>query len=61
MSGPAGRGCPVAAGLFEFDDVDGPVSDCILTMKREWRGLLTRLVHEAVARGHPPTLRYIGI
>jgi AcrR family transcriptional regulator len=45
-------GCPVAAGLFEFDDVEGPVRDCILRMEREWRGLLTRLVHEAVGRGH---------
>src|ERR1700675_176365 len=39
-------GCPVAAGLFEFDDIEGPVRDCILRMEREWRGLLTRLVHE---------------
>jgi AcrR family transcriptional regulator len=45
-------GCPVAAGLFEFDDVEGPVRDCILEKEREWRGLLTRLVHEAIARGH---------
>jgi len=45
-------GCPVAAGLFEFDDVEGPVRDCILEMEREWRGLLTRLVHDAVGRGH---------
>jgi AcrR family transcriptional regulator len=45
-------GCPVAAGLFEFDDVEGSVRDCILEMEREWRGLLTRLVHEAIGRGH---------
>jgi AcrR family transcriptional regulator len=45
-------GCPVAAGLFEFDDIEGPVRDCILRMEREWRGLLTRLVHEAIRRGH---------
>jgi hypothetical protein len=45
-------GCPVAAGLFEFDDIEGPVRDCILRMEREWRGLLTRLVHEAIGRGH---------
>lgn len=45
-------GCPVAAGLFEFDDIEGPVRDCILALEREWRGLLTRLVHEAIARGH---------
>src|SRR6202521_4917132 len=37
-------GCPVAAGLFEFDDIEGPVRDCLLRMEREWRVLLTRLV-----------------
>jgi hypothetical protein len=45
-------GCPVAAGLFEFDDIEGPVRDCLLRMEREWRVLLTRLVHEAIGRGH---------
>src|ERR1700726_5336529 len=34
-------GCPVAAGLFEFDDVDGAVRREILAMEKEWRGLLT--------------------
>jgi AcrR family transcriptional regulator len=45
-------GCPVAAGLFEFDDVDGAVRREILAMEKEWRGLLTRLAGEAVGRGH---------
>jgi AcrR family transcriptional regulator len=45
-------GCPVAAGLFEFDDVDGAVRDQILAMEREWRDLLKGLVQEAVSRGH---------
>jgi AcrR family transcriptional regulator len=45
-------GCPVAAGLFEFDDVDGAVRDQILAMESEWRVLLKRLVQEAVGRGH---------
>jgi hypothetical protein len=45
-------GCPVAAGLFEFDDVDGPVRDKILEMEAEWRGLLTNTVKEASALGH---------
>jgi AcrR family transcriptional regulator len=45
-------GCPVAAGFFEFDDIEGPVRDKILEMEAEWRGLLTGLVREAVARGH---------
>jgi AcrR family transcriptional regulator len=45
-------GCPVASGLFELDDVEGPVRDMILNMEQEWRGLLTRLVEQAVSRGH---------
>lgn len=45
-------GCPVAAGLFEFDDIQGPVRNKILEMESEWRGLLTGLVRQAVDRGH---------
>jgi AcrR family transcriptional regulator len=45
-------GCPVAAGLFEFDDIPGPVRNKILAMEREWRGLLTGLVRRAVDHGH---------
>jgi len=45
-------GCPVAAGLFEFDDVEGAVRNQNLAMEGEWRTLLKRLVQEAVDRGH---------
>jgi AcrR family transcriptional regulator len=45
-------GCPVAGGLFEFDDVEGPVKDKLLEMEAEWRGLLTKLVREAISLGH---------
>jgi len=45
-------GCPVAAGLFEFDDVEGPVRNKILEMEAEWRGLLTKTVSGATALGH---------
>lgn len=45
-------GCPVAAGLFEFDDVQSPVRDKILQMEAEWRGLLTKTVAEARTLGH---------
>lgn len=45
-------GCPVAAGLFEFDDMNGPVRDQILAMESEWRGLLKKLVQAAVSLGH---------
>jgi AcrR family transcriptional regulator len=45
-------GCPVAAGLFEFDDVESPVRDKILELESHWRGLLTGLVARAVSLGH---------
>jgi len=45
-------GCPVAAGLFEFDDVEGRVRNKILEMEAGWRGLLTELVRRAVELGH---------
>ena len=45
-------GCPVAAGLFEFDDVEGEVRNKILEMEGEWRRLLIELVSRAVALGH---------
>ncbi len=45
-------GCPVAAGLFEFDDVEGLVRNKILEMEGQWRRLLTELVQQAVDLGH---------
>ena len=45
-------GCPVAAGMFEFDDVEGPVRDKIVEMEAEWRGLLTKTVADASSLGH---------
>ena len=45
-------GCPVAAGLFEFDDMEGPVRNKIQEMESEWRDLLTKLVKQAVSLGH---------
>jgi AcrR family transcriptional regulator len=45
-------GCPVAAGLFEYDDIEGPVRDKLLKMEAEWRGLLTKLVADAISLGH---------
>ncbi len=45
-------GCPVTAGLFEFDDAEGAVRDKLLQMESEWRSLLLHLVQEAVAYGH---------
>jgi hypothetical protein len=45
-------GCPVAAGLFEFDDIEGAVRNKILEMERNWRDLLTQLVRGAIDCGH---------
>lgn len=45
-------GCPVAAGLFEFDDVESPVRDKILELETHWRDLLMGLVARAVSLGH---------
>jgi AcrR family transcriptional regulator len=45
-------GCPVAAGLFEFDDVEGRVRNKILEMEGAFRGILIELVARAVALGH---------
>ncbi|HUA35250.1 MAG TPA: TetR/AcrR family transcriptional regulator [Candidatus Binataceae bacterium] len=45
-------GCPVAAGLFEFDDVEGAVRDKILEMENQWRAMLTALVRRAVQLSH---------
>jgi AcrR family transcriptional regulator len=45
-------GCPVAAGLFEFDDIEGVVRNKILEMEGQWRRLLIGLVQRAVDLGH---------
>lgn len=44
-------GCPVAAGLFELDDSEGPVRDHLLEMERTWRNLLSDHVRRAVELG----------
>ncbi len=45
-------GCPVAAGMFELDDVPGPVRDKVAAMEAYWRGLLGQLVRQSVELGH---------
>ncbi|HZZ67977.1 MAG TPA: TetR/AcrR family transcriptional regulator [Phenylobacterium sp.] len=44
-------GCPVAAALFELDDVDGEVRDEVVAMEARWRGLLSQLTREAMDEG----------
>ena len=46
-----GGGCPVAAALFELDDLDGRVRDHVLAMEQRWRGLLIETCDGAVAQG----------
>ena len=48
-------GCPVAAGMFELDDSEGPVRDTLLQMERFWRKLLAAQVADAVAVGELAT------
>ena len=41
-------GCPVAAGIFELDDLEGPVRERLLAMESRWREFLGSLVTEAI-------------
>jgi AcrR family transcriptional regulator len=44
-------GCPVAAALFELDDLDGEVRAKVVAMESQWRSQLLALVNEAVECG----------
>jgi hypothetical protein len=45
-------GCPVAAAMFELDDLQGPVRDKVAALEADWREFLTQLVSSAVNLGH---------
>ena len=45
-------GCPVAAGMFEFDDIESPVRDKIAELEATWRSFLHELARRAVELGH---------
>jgi AcrR family transcriptional regulator len=45
-------GCPIAAGMFEFDDVESPVRDKITELEAAWRAFLCDLTRRAVELGH---------
>lgn len=45
-------GCPVAAALFELDDVEGEVRAHAARLEAQWRGQLQQLVLEAKRAGH---------
>jgi AcrR family transcriptional regulator len=44
-------GCPIAAALFELDDLDGAVRQRVQDLEGVWRSLLAGLVKEAVVTG----------
>lgn len=44
-------GCPIAAAMFELDDVESPVRDKVLQMEAEWRSTLESIVSEALQLG----------
>lgn len=43
-------GCPVAAALFELDDVESVVRDKVVELEQRWRGVLRELVQGALDR-----------
>ena len=45
-------GCPIAAGMFEVDDLQTPIRERLLAMEKRWRGLLMDLTHQAISKGH---------
>jgi AcrR family transcriptional regulator len=44
-------GCPFAAAAFEFDDLEGPVRDHVVSSHHEWIGLLEAFTRNAVTAG----------
>ena len=44
-------GCPAAAGMFEFDDVEGPVREKLLELEKQWNELLKQFIAESIATG----------
>lgn len=53
-SGKAGLpgGCPVAAALFELDDLEGEIRDRAVQLEGQWRAMLLGLVLRSVELGH---------
>ena len=45
-------GCPVAAALFELDDVEGEVRAYAVNLEAQWRAMLGQLVRHCVELGH---------
>lgn len=47
-------GCPIAAALFELDDLSGPVRQTVVDLEARWRGVLAGFVQGAISEGHLP-------
>jgi AcrR family transcriptional regulator len=44
-------GCPAAAGMFELDDVEGPVREKLLELERQWNETLKQFIAESIVTG----------
>jgi hypothetical protein len=44
-------GCPAAAGMFELDDVEGPVREKLLELEKQWNEILKQFIVESIAVG----------
>ena len=44
-------GCPIAAAMFELDDIESPARDKVLQMEAAWRATLGQFVAEAQRSG----------
>ena len=44
-------GCPDAAGMFELDDVEGPVREKLLELEKQWNETLKQFIAESIATG----------
>jgi AcrR family transcriptional regulator len=44
-------GCPAAAGMFELDDVEGPVREKLLELEKQWNETLKQFIAESIAAG----------
>jgi AcrR family transcriptional regulator len=45
-------GCPIAAAIFELDDVPGVVRERVAALDAEWRALLRAHIQQAIDLGH---------
>src|SRR5271154_3219480 len=44
-------GCPAAAGMFELDDVEGPVRERLFELEKQWNEALKQFIVESIAAG----------